>query len=553
MTVGAVRDYADHFLEQYCALDPIFATDKGEPGYDHLLPDFSPDGVLARRDLFRAALSGLDAVAVEGEEDRLCQRLLHDRIGAELVLVEADEPLRQLRILDSPIGGIRGVFDLMPRATVADWETLGRRLESVPGAYASFESALRLGAARGVMAPRRQAVACAQQLETWAGNGTAPFFVTLVTSAPDALRGRLEAAAARAAASQAALALYLRDEYAPATEQPDPAGRDRYVAMARRFLGAELDPDDAYAWGWDELMRIEEEMARVAASIVPGASLAEVMDHLDEHGDAVEGEDALRRWLQDLMDTTVAELDGRHFELAPPLHTIEAMISPPGTAAAQYYTSPSADFSRPGRTWYPTLGRTRFPLWGEWSTCYHEGVPGHHLQLAQWRYVAERLSRFQATVRVNGNIEGWALYAERLMDELGFFEEPGRRLGYLVAQQMRATRVVVDVGMHCEMGLPSGQPFHPGETMTPELGRQFLHAHAGKDDAFIESEFVRYLGWPGQAICYKLGERVWLAGRAAAQRAARDRFDLKGWHMAALSQGSLGLDALAEELPRLSG
>jgi uncharacterized protein (DUF885 family) len=137
------------------------------------------------------------------------------------------------------------------------------------------------------------------------------------------------------------------------------------------------------------------------------------------------------------------------------------------------------------------------------------------------------------------------------MDEFGFLDEPGRRLGYLVAQQLRATRVVIDIGMHCEMTIPSGQSWHPGERMTPELGREFLFAHAGKDHEWLSSEYVRYLGWPAQAICYKLGERVWLAGRDAARRARGDAFDLKAWHMAALSQGSLGLDDLAAELARL--
>jgi uncharacterized protein (DUF885 family) len=164
------------------------------------------------------------------------------------------------------------------------------------------------------------------------------------------------------------------------------------------------------------------------------------------------------------------------------------------------------------------------------------------------------LSVYQTTTVVSGNIEGWALYAERLMDERGAFTDPGHRLGYLVAQQLRATRVIVDLGMHHELSFPTGQPFHPGETMTPELGRQFLFAHAGRDEVFLQSEWVRYLGWPAQAICYKLGERVWRAGRDAAQaRAAAERrpFDLRAWHAQALGLGSTGLDTLADVLPTL--
>jgi uncharacterized protein (DUF885 family) len=169
-------------------------------------------------------------------------------------------------------------------------------------------------------------------------------------------------------------------------------------------------------------------------------------------------------------------------------------------------------------------------------------------------YTAPSSSLFQSTFFVSGNGEGWALYAERLMDELGALTDPGRRLGFLAGQQLRATRVVVDIGMHLELRIPTGQPFHPGERFTPALDREFMALHAQPDEEFLDSEWERYLGWPGQAICYKLGERTWLAGREAAERRARVEgrpFDLRSWHMAALSMGSTGLGHLAEELEAL--
>jgi uncharacterized protein (DUF885 family) len=238
---------------------------------------------------------------------------------------------------------------------------------------------------------------------------------------------------------------------------------------------------------------------------------------------------------------------------------VEAMIAPAGSAAAPYYTRPSLDFSRPGRTWLPTLGRTRFPVWDLVSTWYHEGVPGHHLQLAQWCHLSGRLSRYQTRIgSVGANVEGWALYAERLMDDLGYLVDPGHRLGYLDAQQMRAVRVIIDIGMHLELEIPRDQgvqePFHPGERWTPTLARDFFGRNSGRPADFLDSELVRYLGGPGQAIGYKLGERAWLAGRDAARAACLARgevFDPKAWHMAALSQGSLGLDDLVDELGAL--
>jgi uncharacterized protein (DUF885 family) len=329
-------------------------------------------------------------------------------------------------------------------------------------------------------------------------------------------------------------------------------GRERYARWSRQWTGSELDLDEAYAWGWEEFHRLDAEMRVEAGRVLPGAGPLAAMAHLNEVGEAVEGADAIRDWLQALMEEAVEALDGTHVDLAAPLRRVEARIAPPGSAAAPYYTAPSLDFSRPGRTWLPTLGRDRFPVWDLVSMWYHEGVPGHHLQLGQWVLIADRLSRYQATVgRVSANLEGWALYAERLMDELGFLTDPARRLGYLNAQMMRAIRVVLDIGMHLEMPIPAHSPFRPGERWTPELAREFFGRYNGLPPAMLDSEVVRYLGIPGQAIGYKLGERAWLAGREAARTARGAAFDLKSWHMAALSLGSLGLDDLVEELSAL--
>jgi uncharacterized protein (DUF885 family) len=276
------------------------------------------------------------------------------------------------------------------------------------------------------------------------------------------------------------------------------------------------------------------------------------MRYLDASGEAVEGVASIRQRLQQLMDDTIAGLSPAHFDLPEPVKRVEACIAPEGSAAAPYYTPPSLDFTRPGRTWLPTLGETRFPLWQLTGIWYHEGVPGHHLQLALWTYQSDRLSVFQTTAgSVSACTEGWALYAERLMDELGYYSEPGLRLGYLSSQLWRAIRVVIDIGMHLRLRVPDDSPLGAGQTWTPELAREFFAEHSGHSAAFVDSEIVRYLGSPGQAISYKLGERAWLAGRAAARTARGAGFDLAGWHRAALSLGALGVDDLEGELARL--
>jgi uncharacterized protein (DUF885 family) len=552
-----VRSLADDYVRRLADLDTRVATSLGTHRGDDRVPDLSPDGQLALDELARATLDALDGAKVADDDDRRCARLLRERLEAHLAVSDAGEHLRAIRNIFGPHAQVRQLFHLMPTTTPDDWAVVARRMARVPEAYRGYVTALTEGSRRGLYAAPRQAETVVGQLDEWLAGEGGSWFHAFAQMAPDgtsaAVRSELTAAADAAAEATAALREYLAGTYLPAAEgTPDAVGVDRYRLGARLSTGADLDLADAYAWGWEECRRIDAEMRREAEAVLPGADVRTAMRHLDENGPAVEGVEEVRAWLQQMMDTAMTELDGTHFDIAPPVRTVEAMIAPPGSAAAPYYTRPSLDFSRPGRTWLPTMGETRFPLWQLISTWYHEGVPGHHLQLAQWAYLADRLSTYQTSVgAVSGNAEGWALYAERLMDELGYLTLPGARLGYLDAQQMRAVRVVIDIGMHLELPMPADSPIHPGETWTPEIAREFFGAHSGRPGAFLDSEIVRYLGWPGQAISYKLGERAWLAGRDAARTARGADFDLKAWHAAALSLGSLGLDDLTDELARL--
>jgi uncharacterized protein (DUF885 family) len=555
--VGAVRELADRYTEAYFELDPVAATFVGARGHDDALTDYSPEGGAARAELARrtlAELGGLLAGGAPDELDRRCATLLRERLDAQLALHDHGDERRYLANIGSPAQDLREVFDVMPTATAEDWERIGQRLLAVPPAYEQYRSSLAAAAAAGDFSASRQVGTVAEQLAVWAGERETPaFFPHLVARAPDDERGRLDEAAWGATNALLDFRRYLVEDYAPAAAgTPEAFGPERYARAVRLFNGIDLDVGEAYEYGWEEFTRIDAEMRVEADRVLAGATPLEAMAHLDEHGPSIEGEAILREWLQGIMALAIDALDGTHFDLDGPLREVEARIAPPGGPAAPYYTSPTEDFSRPGRTWFPTQGRTRFPTWEHVSTWYHEGVPGHHLQLAQWLVVAPQLSRFQSSLGwVSANCEGWALYAERLMDELGFFTDPGRRLGFLVAQQLRAIRVVIDIGMHLKLEIPAGQAFHPGERWTPELGREFLLTYGGSDTKLLESEIVRYLGMAGQAIGYKLGERVWLEGRAEAQRRRGAAFDLKAWHMAAISQGSLGLDDLATELAAL--
>ncbi|MER6736092.1 DUF885 domain-containing protein [Streptomyces puniciscabiei] len=554
------RQVADAYVDDLIALDPVTGTYLGVKESSSRLPDYSPAGQAALAELARTTLAKLDEAerqpGADSDAERRCGRLLRERLTAELAVHDADEHLRAVGNMATPGHSVRDIFTVTPSQTDEDWAAIAERLRAVPDALAGYRESLQLGLDRKLFAAPRPTATYIDQLTEWTdtdGKGRG-WYEDFAAAGPQALRAELDEAARAATGALVELRDWLRDVYAPAIEgAPNTVGRERYARWSRYFNGTDLDLDEAYAYGWSEFHRILGEMRLEAERVLPGAETPWVaLAHLDEHGRHIEGVEEVREWLQGLMDKAIEDLDGTHFELADRVRKVESRIAPPGGAAAPYYTPPSEDFSRPGRTWLPTMGQTRFPVYDLVSTWYHEGVPGHHLQLAQWAHVAENLSRYQATIGgVSANAEGWALYAERLMDELGYLTDPEERLGYLDAQMMRAARVIVDIGMHLELEIPADSPFHPGERWTPELAQEFFGSHSSRPADFVESELTRYLTIPGQAIGYKLGERAWLLGREKARERHGDAFDLKAWHMAALSQGSLGLDDLVDELSRL--
>jgi uncharacterized protein (DUF885 family) len=561
----AVRAAADDFVHRMAELNPLLATTLGLPEWQDELPDLSPAGRDAIDELQRVTLGRVaelvHAAAPLGfadRDERRCARLLRERLETDLAMNATGEHLRAISTIFGPPQQVRNIFLLMPAATTDDWAVIGRRIGKVPEALAGYRQSLAEGSARGLLAAPRQVETVAGQLADWLATGEGRGWFTDFTTgtpadAPAALRSELQASSAAADAAVAGLREWLLTEYLPAAAgTPDGVGEERYLAGARRWNGSVIDLAEVYDWGWSQYRQIMADMRAEADRILPGSTPLEAMHYLDSHGEVVEGVEAVRERLQRLMDEAMAGLSEVHFDLADPIKVVEARIAPPGSAAAPYYTAPSQDFARPGRTWLPTLGKSTFPMWNLISTWYHEGVPGHHLQIAQWRYLAARLSVYQTSLgQVSACSEGWALYAERLMDELGFLDGPGARMGYLDAQLMRAIRVIVDIGMHLRLPVLADWAPGAGQAWTPELALEFFVSHSGRHRDFADSEIVRYLGAPGQAISYKLGERAWLAGRDAAKTAHGSNFDLKSWHMAALSLGSLGLDDLADELAQL--
>lgn len=550
----------DRFVEDLCALDPLTATYVGVAGHDAELPDLSPDGMQAVEELNRAAYADVAAIKPVDEREQVAKEAFLERVGLDIEFAEAQLDRKFVSVITSGIHNLREVFDLMPTDTEDDWAAIGARLAGMPGAVAGYTATLREEAAAGRVSATAQYEKVADQILSWTGQkGAGDFFTGLVSRAPEAvpasLRAELEASAAKANEAFAEFGRFMAADLVPNGLPKEAVGRDHYQLASRRYLGAEINLEETYAWGWEELKRLSDDMEATADRILPGSSITEAAAHLDKDpARQLTSTDALKKWMQTTADRAIAELADVHFDIPEPVRRIECMIAPT-TDGGIYYTGPSEDFSRPGRMWWSVPESvTSFGTWRELTTVYHEGVPGHHLQVAQTAYRAELLNRWQRLMCwVSGHGEGWALYAERLMDDLGYLDDPGDRLGMLDGQSFRAARVIIDIGMHLELTIPEDNPFgfHPGEVWTPELGREFIGQHCLMEDAFLDFEVARYLGWPGQAPSYKVGERIWLQAREDARARAGAAFDMKAFHRAALDLGSLGLDPLRAALGRL--
>jgi uncharacterized protein (DUF885 family) len=540
-----IDELVDDHLDRLAALDPIMATARGLLGHDTEMPDLSPDGLAEISALRRRTLTALDAVTPVDATDRATAAAIREQLDIAELLRAAGTEESSLNAIESPVQRVREVFDLMPTTTTDDWATIATRLSRVPAAIAGYMAALRLAASRAQISARRQVAAgIAQSLENTGADG---FFATFVSSAPadlpQSVRADLQRGASGAAAAYQGLAAFLRDELLPNAPEEDAVGPDGYALWSRSFLGTAVDLAETYAWGQEELARVSAEIRATAERIVPGASVREAMDHLNEDPSRrLVGTDALIAWMQDTSDAAVAALADTHFDIPAPIRRLECMIAPTPTGGI-YYTGPSEDFSRPGRMWWTVPpGVDTFTTWRERTTVYHEGVPGHHLQIAQTAYRRELLNRWRrAGALVSGHAEGWALYAERLMADLGFLDDPGDYLGMLDGQSLRATRVVIDVGFHCGFPAPAEVG---GGAWTYDKAWQLLTTHCSQPEPRLRYELDRYLGWPGQAPSYKIGERWWLGLRDEARALEGAAFDLKAFHRRVLDLGCLGLDVL---------
>jgi len=541
---------AEGWVDTLVELDPSIGTYIGRTSQDERLADYSPTGHERAIAATRETLAALRAATPVDDVDRITAADLGSELELALEQHEAGLHLRDLNVIASPAQEIRDVFDLMPTGDTAEWERIAKRLTAVSSAIDGYVETLREGVRHGVVPAVRQVREVAVQVRKHAR--PSGFFGTFAGSAkageaelPETLKQHLGDGAREAAAAYGRLADFLEGELQPVAGEHDAVGRDIYTLQSRRFVGAAIDLDETYEWGVEELARMVAEQESIANEISPGASVAEAIAILDaDPGRKLHGTDALRRWMQETSDRAVAELAGTQFDIPAEIRTLECMIAPTQEGGI-YYTGPSDDFTRPGRMWWSVPeGVTEFDTWRELTTVYHEGVPGHHLQIGQAVVNRGQLNTWRRQLAgTSGHAEGWALYAERLMQGLGYLDDPADRLGMLDGQRMRAARVVLDIGVHLGKQRPDGKGVWTGD-----YAFEFLAENVNMNAGFVHFEVNRYLGWPGQAPSYKVGQRIWEQLRDEFARREGAAFDIREFHRRALGLGGVRLDTLRTAL-----
>ena len=541
-------------VDTYAALRPTAATFMGVPGHDHRWDDFSPAGAAE----FRALLARVraDVAALPPPPDHwhtLAADVLTDWCDLEDERYAHNDHLHDLNSIASTFQVLRMVFDVMDTTTAAGWGAICARLETLDAAAASYQALLAEGLAKGEIVAIRQIEAVVRQGRMAAGDGGfySGMAKTLAeaengTLATPALTARLDAALARARSAIGGLCDWLETQYAPHAPHKDGVGRARYIRSARRFLGMTIDPEETYAWGWREIAAIEAEMAALAEQIAPGKTVAEVLEQLakDPTRQAPNAA-AFLETIQAREQQALNDLAGKHFDVPEPVRRLDVRRAPDTGTRGAYYMQPSEDFSRPGTVWY-AISDDPVPLWDEISTAYHEGFPGHHLQIGIQVSLTQQLSRWHRLYEgYSGYAEGWALYAEQLMRELGYYERPDYIFGMLANQLMRALRVVIDIGAHLDLPIPDDAPFGVGQRWSYALAVEALNTRGGMKLDHAQSDVTRYFGWPGQAISYKVGQRVMLSLRDAWRaKHGDDAASLRAFHTKVLGCGTVGLDRL---------
>jgi uncharacterized protein (DUF885 family) len=545
----AVRAIADAYVRELARHEPDAASAIGLEGPP--LPDLSHEWLRRKHELQAETLVAL-ASAAPGDE--VLRAALRERLERERLLFDSGFTPRLVAGLATPVHLVRYAIEGLTVTPDAAGEALLRRLEAAPTAVRQYVAALRWSrdnaerfTGSGV-APVRQLDTLANQVQAWIDRD---WFggIPLAEGTDAAAAARVRSAADETAIALTELVALLRDELRPVAPVADGVGAELYPDLAAGMLGARIDIAETYAYGWSELERLVDEARTLAAELGgsgddPVRAAASLLNGDPRY--RLDGVAAIQAWLTERVGETIDAVEPA-FDLPDSVRDVECLVSEAASGVV-YYTPGAPDGSTPGRVvWTIPSGVPVAASWQEVTSVHHEGVPGHHLQFALTASYAGLHPWQRHLCHVHGYAEGWAHYAEQLSDELGLIRDPAERLGLILGQIWRSVRIVADIGLHTRRPIPPN-PLVTDREWTPDVARRMLVDLALVEPALAGFEVDRYLGWPAQALAFKVGARLWADARAAQQAALGGRFSLRDFHRAALALGPMGLDPLRELL-----
>ncbi|MGZ8805358.1 MAG: DUF885 domain-containing protein [Microbacterium sp.] len=547
-----VRRVADDYVAELAGHEPDAAQAAGLPSPGPL-PDIGPEWLQRRYDLQGEALAALNALPPDAGDATL-RAALAERLERERLLFDTGFTPRLVAGLATPVHLIRYAIEGLTVTADAAGEELVERLEAVPHGVGQYIAALRWArdsvdrfTGTGI-APVRQLDTLAEQVELWIA---ADWFGSVpIDTAVDAdTRERVRTAADRANVALTELVAVLREELRPVAPTADAVGSVVYADLAAAMLGARIDLAETYAYGWTELERLVAESRELATELGgtgpdPVRSAAQRLD--SDHRYRLDGVDAIRGWLERRVDETTDAL-APAFDLPAGIRSVECVVAE-ASAGVVYYTPAPPDGSVPSRiVWTIPSGVPVAATWQEVTSVHHEGLPGHHLQFVVTASYPELHPWQRHLCHIHGYAEGWAHYAEQLADELGLIRDPAERLGLLLGQIWRSVRIVADIGLHTGWEVPANALV--AETAwSPALAQRTLVDFALVEPHLAGFEVDRYLGWPGQALAFKVGARLWKDARVARAAADGPAFSLRDFHRVALGLGPMGLEPLRARL-----
>jgi len=549
-TEATTRQLQDLLAEEWeyeLRSSPETATSLGDNRYNNRLDDDSPQfhqSDLKQNRGFLARFEGLNPDGLSAQ----------DALSRELMIRKLRETIEeaQFKPWEMPVTQMQGIHlsliemtTLMPFNTVGDYENYLARLHQVPRAFDQTISNMRQGMKDRLMPPRYLLEKVAVQAEDLAGKGEAGPFAKPVQAFPvgiaPAEQARLRSAIMAAidgeiVPSYKKFAAFVRTDYAPhGRTDPGvwslPDGAARYRSAIRRMTTTDLSPEQIHQIGLKQLAETEAEMITLAHQL-GFKDLASLNEHIKEDRTfyATSGEQVL-----DLYTKYTRQMEKELPKLFNRLPKNKLVVIPMDSFRAQNavpadYTQGAPDGSRPGRINVNEYGPTQRLVLNIEAIAYHEGVPGHHLQISIGQELSG-LPDFRRNGEYTAFVEGWALYSERLGKEVGFYQNPYSDYGRLENEMWRCIRLVIDTGVHEK---------HWSRAQMVE----YFHRYTAMDEPNVQTEVDRYISWPGQALAYKLGQLEILKLRQEAREKLGTRFDLRAFHDEIVGNGPLPLDVL---------